>query len=398
MPEGGPYYFNAHFGLIGLGVVCSYFPLYLGLQLVHDDDAELYEVIHSVSYLDPAKMAVAISFPMLMNSLLDIRDIQLETIHRHFLQWSYIVALLLPNSLLLHPGYSGTEIYVCSASARGSIFYGAINAMIALRSDSIPWKKFLLLHSAISLVLINLYSWWNFVGFSVTSQNALSGLSGAAMACSIALTFRFMYYYVTTIKTQSNFQTLIAQCIAIFMTNCLIRWTVYAITGTFESFTFHRKQLAVSFLWLDIVTYVIAHGLNSRFLRAETAILQEKLKQNKSFVAHISHEIRTPLNSISLGLQMLFKRILGEGNGERGPLLLRESYDDLCCLDIATQTALQTLNEILTFDKLESRSVTLEMQPIRVLDLIRMAAKAFKLQVSNLMTSGSIIIYLYLSI
>ena len=92
------------------------------------------------------------------------------------------------------------------------------------------------------------------------------------------------------------------------------------------------------------------------------------------FIRYVSHEIRTPLNTVFLGLKLLQDDLtLTDSTSER--LETVRDIKDSC--DIA----ISTLNEVLTFDKLESGAMRLERCKVRAMDFIENAIKPFHVQV-----------------
>ena len=64
---------------------------------------------------------------------------------------------------------------------------------------------------------------------------------------------------------------------------------------------------------------------------------------------YISHELRTPLNTAFLGLKLLTDNMKCSKNPKD-----IETYDTLRDVNLSCQTALDILNDLLSFDKLES--------------------------------------------
>jgi signal transduction histidine kinase len=88
---------------------------------------------------------------------------------------------------------------------------------------------------------------------------------------------------------------------------------------------------------------------------------------------YISHEIRTPLNTVFLGLKLLSDHLQEAGNFE--------------CLGILKDTqqscftAIEILNDMLTFDKVKSGLLTLEKSKIFPINFIQSTLAPFTVQV-----------------
>ena len=96
----------------------------------------------------------------------------------------------------------------------------------------------------------------------------------------------------------------------------------------------------------------------------------------RSFVRHLCHELRTPLNVMHLGLESLQKRLPGGISGSIGWLLvdIRESCGE----------AVEILNNLLSFDKIEGAELLLEKEEISFPSMWSEVTSAFFLKVSDL--------------
>ena len=98
----------------------------------------------------------------------------------------------------------------------------------------------------------------------------------------------------------------------------------------------------------------------------------------RMFVRYVSHEIRTPLNIVLMGLKLL-KRELGQGR-------VRDYEDDstqetLHDIETSCEIAVQTLNGLLDYEKLESGIMKLEKAKVAAWPLITETVQPFRVQV-----------------
>ena len=84
------------------------------------------------------------------------------------------------------------------------------------------------------------------------------------------------------------------------------------------------------------------------------------------FLAAMSHELRTPLNAIAGYVQLLML-------GVRGPLTA-EQMADLSRVRRSQQHLLSLINDILNFSRLESGSVTYQIEPVSLDEVVETAA------------------------
>jgi len=101
------------------------------------------------------------------------------------------------------------------------------------------------------------------------------------------------------------------------------------------------------------------------------------MKVKKKFVRYISHEIRTPLNAVRMGLQFLLAEL---PSITQDPELL----DSLETTETASVAAINILNDLLTFDKIEEGNLKLDRQLVSARELVEAATSIFKAQVPSI--------------
>ena len=95
-----------------------------------------------------------------------------------------------------------------------------------------------------------------------------------------------------------------------------------------------------------------------------------------AYVRFISHELRTPLNSVFMGMQLSIDQI-PEDTQEPVELERRETLVDT---KSACGAALDILNELLLFDKLETGALVPNKLPVPVSELVEDSIKMFSVQ------------------
>ena len=90
---------------------------------------------------------------------------------------------------------------------------------------------------------------------------------------------------------------------------------------------------------------------------------------------YISHELRTPLNTAFLGLKLLTDNMKSSKNPKD-----IETYDTLRDVNLSCTTALDILNDLLSFDKLESGILQLHKQEIAVIPFVTDCFAMFTVQ------------------
>jgi signal transduction histidine kinase len=113
------------------------------------------------------------------------------------------------------------------------------------------------------------------------------------------------------------------------------------------------------------------------------------LERKQCFVRHASHELRTPLSAITMGLKLLEEEILPFASQQTlnkalashcdsvhsSPALMMELTRDL---NVSCEVAIDTLNDLLLYEKIDGDLLKLEFQKLLVWDLVVEVAKMFR--------------------
>jgi signal transduction histidine kinase len=97
------------------------------------------------------------------------------------------------------------------------------------------------------------------------------------------------------------------------------------------------------------------------------------LQSKKNFVRYISHEIRTPLNTVFMGIQLARKQHAESNHADVAEIL--KDVEESCV------TAVEILNDILLYDRIEDGRMTLEKVTISAHKLVKNVADHFVVQV-----------------
>ena len=142
-------------------------------------------------------------------------------------------------------------------------------------------------------------------------------------------------------------------------------------TNTVDAFT----TFTYSYLAITIIVFVAELRVRKvEMLYALFALVDAK----KSYVRYISHEMRTPLNAATLGLNMLVTQLKKNKNPTSADMELSESLGDI---QLACSTAVDILNDLLSFEKLESGILVLNRQDISAPKFLMEGVVMFSAQV-----------------
>ncbi|KAG7354502.1 histidine kinase, DNA gyrase B-, and HSP90-like ATPase [Nitzschia inconspicua] len=173
-------------------------------------------------------------------------------------------------------------------------------------------------------------------------------------------------------------------------TNAVYVLTVYPTAAMFQTFsTKFPLVIALSFLGV-IFLCTILFFLYDYLMRYEAAQRKLILETKRRFVRFISHEIRTPLNTVCIGLELLERELRRETSklsvemDETGFPLAVEDIDfwHTVTMDVKENAAIAVsiLNDMLNYDKLETKTLELETEEVNPWLLIDETIHQFHLQ------------------
>ena len=139
--------------------------------------------------------------------------------------------------------------------------------------------------------------------------------------------------------------------------------------------------VAVGLVVFTSLVFFVYDYLINRNVNEKELILQTK----RQFVRYISHEIRTPLNVVLLGFQLLCTEMTNFPHrlqqGQQGYI---EQFSDWLELiqDISqsADTAISVLNDLMSYDKLDTGMMVIEREVLAIWDLIRTTIHPFSVQ------------------
>jgi hypothetical protein len=155
-------------------------------------------------------------------------------------------------------------------------------------------------------------------------------------------------------------------------------------TFTFYPITFHSVSIGlvssdIMTVWLTILSFVSKFVLINVLIDSHMEILdpnkflllEERKKYDENrlmFFRYIFHEIRVPLNSISLGIQLL------QGNS----YIPQEDAETLQMIQEGTNFISETLNDVISLQKLEGGTLQLDFKLFHAEDLVRTVLYNFR--------------------
>ena len=131
-----------------------------------------------------------------------------------------------------------------------------------------------------------------------------------------------------------------------------------------------------TYVYLQMIFTVTVMILQGRIARMKIQNQSRFMQERQAFIRYISHEIRTPLNTVFLGLEFVTSALnkLYPLKNDENILLIIDSLGDIYC---SCQISLSILNDLLTFDKMEGKKMTLELEYANCCAYVALIAKPF---------------------
>ena len=205
----------------------------------------------------------------------------------------------------------------------GCYHYGGISSPILPWLINVPLLAFFYLPSARTRILISLLIVANLIGFyalykwyglpDTISLDALAGLGFVSTFCAGMYVSMMALYYANIVSSQS-----------------------------------------------DLEQEVQRHLQTAQELSEATEQAQQAMRAKTEFLSNMSHELRTPLNAI-IGYSEILIEETEEGD---------QQFADLQAINVAGQSLLRMINELLDLSKLEAGKMELHLEAFTLSELV----------------------------
>jgi signal transduction histidine kinase len=173
-------------------------------------------------------------------------------------------------------------------------------------------------------------------------------------------------------------------------TSAVYTLTVYPTATMFRTFS-TKSPIAVAMAFLGVIFLcTVLFFLYDFMMRHEAEQRKLILDVKRRFVRFISHEIRTPLNTVCVGLELLERELrkdTSKGGEAKDKAGFGPTVEDIDFLHTVTKdvqenatVAVSILNDLLNYDKLETKTLELETEEVNPWVLIDQTVHQFHLQ------------------
>lgn len=178
------------------------------------------------------------------------------------------------------------------------------------------------------------------------------------------------------------------------VTSAVYNVTFYPSKQLFESSTSNPRAWAIAMGFVAVIIVSTAlFFLYDILMRNEARQQKVILEVKRRFVRFVSHEIRTPLNTVCLGLELLQADLSSVANSEPDDGMESKKIDPTLDSNMIASilpmvddilenanNAVGILNDLLNYDKMEHGTLTLELGPVAIWDVISRTVSSFDIQ------------------
>ena len=271
---------------------------------------------------------------------------------------------------------------------------------------SAPVRSIIWLILSSNVTAYNILSWDNFYSVGEPARIFAFVLIGVSFLSVCALTVYRIVVLVASVR-HGGAQAIHDNILGVAYTCCLALSILSKYTA-FIVFTASDGRIGGLYTFytlVDVVVVLVLSTMHSRITKMESLISevlitqyistsiislcyfcccdnQNMLNVKRNFVRYISHEIRTPLNTVAMGIQYLKSSIIDRSTGSlKSNICAEEVCSMLEDVHESCDIAVEILNNILTYDKLESGNLVLSKQTVLARTFLIDALKPFCIQV-----------------
>eukprot|EP01041_Mallomonas_annulata_P003145 gene3145-6186_t len=270
----------------------------------------------------------------------------------------FLFGLIIPHIFMLiaHDILNSNFMLICMAHVQ--IAFVILASFKYLTSLEKSLRKSPLLMTAVTSTIIGIFLSTAVYFSSGSTETACSSMSCILFMLSVLLEARLMQTWYNR-KVQKNREGLLG------LLPCMMTLGMIMVT-------------TIGLFIITCTGVIISYDYNTLTSMLYLTTFHKVLELKKSFIRTNTHEIRTPLNTAFLGLELLRQVLIDARIGKDVEML-----DDI---KEACNIALELVNDMLTYDKMEDGILALEKAPVSIWHVVRKAIKPFFIQARQKMT------------
>jgi signal transduction histidine kinase len=298
---------------------------------------------------------------------------------------------------------------ILSSTFGNSIFYGLEGIeqlMISVEQSTLSLLATYIFQRSITLALMAFDLKSAGCCYLILASTCLTALSLAWVAyvtvrVSVELGRHMIHYQFFNYHQMHDFWRMIAVLLYIGY-NVVICIRFGGELSGFSCYYTLESHTAIAILVGQVGLIMLLILIDSRSLLRRAELTEEKLQVRLDLVRYLSHEMRSPLNTAFMGLQLMYHDAVSvlaflkasaptlaalldfrDGDGvDINPMLdplskMQAIIETNALVQESSHLALETLNDMLTFDKLGEKKLVLELKDVDVWSFVQETVRPF---------------------
>ena len=165
----------------------------------------------------------------------------------------------------------------------------------------------------------------------------------------------------------------------IYVFCCFLFFFFMALSNTIVTDWYHMTPANLLIMNIPVLVFQLSiFVIRSQFSQYEiSSTLLALLASKASYVRYISHELRTPMNTACMGLGMLLSEMERRHSANGSTAAETDRYETVSDINVACMAAVDTLNELLSFEKMESGVEVLHKEDVPALNFVQACLRMF---------------------
>eukprot|EP01041_Mallomonas_annulata_P013494 gene13494-28621_t len=371
-------------GVVG-AILCNIVSVLCGGNSLKSNDYEaLNESLQSVEVQNSYAATVALSTLILYDLILDSYYFKQISVASSAI-WILCLSLLVPSYIIFFGINSRNLIYMNGITTSKYILVMTSTCLLLSEYGQKIWNHINLIVAVQAFTILKILD--GFEPFEKSLAGTYYSVGRIIILTVITIFFCIPTFHWIRLIISSNILQLPKE--DLLCTGILAAFWILIFGGTLLNYGYGGGDMlrtnksyiaAINYLYTAYAVAIIT--VNGRVRRYESTRLHERkeqeLNQKRSFVRYVSHEIRTPLNTVTMGIRLIKRELadlVGPGGDELSSILV--DIEDSC------DTAVQILNELLDYEKLEAGIMTIDKSKIMVKTFLNKTIRPFHLNASE---------------
>lgn len=309
---------------------------------------------------------------------------------------------------------------ILSSTFGNSIFYGLEGIeqlMISVEQSTLSLLATYMIQRSITLVLMafDLKTsgyYYLIVGSTCLTILSLTWVVYVTVRVSVELGRHMIDYQFNNYHQMHDFYRMIA--VVLYITYNVVICVRFG--GDLSGYSYYTLQsrTAIAILVGQVGLIILLILIDSRSLLRRAELTEDKLQVRLDLVRYLSHEMRSPLNTAFMGLQLMYHDAVSvlaylkalaptlahlvdvqDGDDDViNPMLdplskMQAIIETNILVQESSHLALETLNDMLTFDKLGEKKLVLELKDVDVWSFVRETVRPFAINATMRSTAIS---------